>query len=431
MCGGAYAACDTVRLERLLIGSRLHALAVAPMYPEFTEVFMHIIFDCNGVRPRRSLPTNSPELGFSSFVRQFLRSYSSCAVLVLCLVFSGCSGRHEHEKDRARLPVVHPLRRDTTIVRDYVCQVRASQHIELKALERGYVEGIHVDEGQTLQAGQLMFEIMPRINQAELKKAEAEAQFREIEYQNTQRLTNTKITAPSELALAKANLDKAKAELSLAQVHLDFTQVKAPFNGIMGRFKVRKGSLVEEGEILTTLSDNHEMWVYFNVPEAEYLQYRRHALKDQKLQVRLQMADNSFYPLLGEVTAIEADFNNETGNIAFRATFSNPDRILRHGQTGKILVETTIKDALLLPQKTVFEALDKRFVIRMNNEGKVERHEVKVGAQLPDVVVISEGLSEGDSILLEGHGKIHEGDEIDPYVEDNQKVIDNLKVYAE
>lgn len=360
-----------------------------------------------------------------------LEKYFICSLALFLSVAGGCGGGHEHEKTLPRLPVVHPLRRDTSVVRDYVCQVRASQHIELKALERGYVEGIHVDEGQLVPAGHLMFEIMPRINQAELQKAEAEAQFREIEYQNTQKLTNTKITAPSELALAKANLDKAKAELALAQVHVDFTQVKAPFSGIMGRFQVRKGSLVEEGEVLTTLSDNHEMWVYFNVPEAEYLQYRRQAIKDHKMQVKLQMADNSIYPLPGEITAIEADFNNETGNIAFRATFPNPEGILRHGQTGKILVETTIKDAMLLPQKAVFDVLDKRFVVRMNNDGKVGWHQVKVGAQLPDVVVITEGLSEGDSILLEGQSKVHEGDAIDPYVEDNVKVLDSLKVYAE
>lgn len=375
--------------------------------------------------------TCSKDLKVRHAVYQKVRATVVCAVFLgVPIWLSGCTHSEETENRTPQLPVMNPQRKQASITRDYVCQIRAIQHIELKALERGYVESIHVDEGQAVKAGQLMFEIMPRVNQAELRKAEAEAQFREIEYQNTQRLTNTKITAPSELALAQANLDKAKAELTLAQVHVDFTQVKAPFDGIMGRFNVRNGSLVEEGEILTTLSDNHQMWVYFNVPEAEYIQYQ-HATPEKPMKVRLQMADHSIYPYAGEVTAIEADFNNQTGNIAFRATFPNPEGLLRHGQTGTVLVDTVLNNAMLLPQKAVFDVLDKRFVVVVDDAGKIAWKEVKVGAQLPDVVAISEGLSDQDKVLIEGQNKVHEGDTIVPVVEGSSKVMASLKVYAE
>src|SRR5215471_10123054 len=142
------------------------------------------------------------------------------------------------------------------------------------------VQKIYVDEGQHIKQGQLMFQIMPLLYKAELQKAQAEANFAEIEYKNTLALTEQNIVSKNELAMAKAKFDKAKAELSLSQVHLKFTEIRAPFDGIMDRFQVRLGSLVDEGDLITTLSDNSKMWVYFNVPEAEYLNFRMNEKKD-------------------------------------------------------------------------------------------------------------------------------------------------------
>src|SRR5688572_29279702 len=119
----------------------------------------------------------------------------------------------------------------------------------------------------------------------------------------------------------------------------------------MDHFQVRLGSLLDEGDLLTTLSDNSEMWVYFNVPEAEYLDYRSNQAGHNMSKVRLQMANHQLFPQAGVVKTIEADFNNETGNIAFRATFPNPDRLLRHGETGNILMDIPMSNAMLIPQK--------------------------------------------------------------------------------
>ncbi len=361
-------------------------------------------------------------------MRNVLTTLGICSLLWS----TGCEGGStEVRRELPHLPVMHPLRQEAKITKDYVCQIRAIRHIELRGLARGYLEHVHVDEGQHVKAGQLMFEIMPRLYQAEVGKAKAEAQFAEIEYQNTQRLASSKIVAPSELALAKAKLDKANAALALDQVHLDFTQVKAPFDGIMGKFNVRPGGLVDDGELLTTVSDNHEMWVYFNVPEAEYLQYKRTRLESDRMKVHLVMADNSVYEHEGEVTAIEADFNNETGNIAFRATFPNPEGLMRHGQTGKVVVDATVKDALVIPQMAVFEILDKKFVLVADHAGQVSSREIRISAQMPDLVVVSDGLTEADQVLLEGQRKVNEGDFIVPKLQDPVQLVANLKVYAE
>ncbi|MEQ8551888.1 MAG: efflux RND transporter periplasmic adaptor subunit [Cyclobacteriaceae bacterium] len=351
-------------------------------------------------------------------------------VLCMLVVYTGCESKKEHHEATGKFVVTSPMRMDTLTTRNYVCQIHSVQHIELRALERGYLEKIFVDEGQFIKKGQLMFQILPRLYQAELKKAEAEAHFAEIEYQNTKRLAESNVVAPNELALAEAKYDKAKAELSLAQVHLDFTQVRAPFDGIMDHFHVRLGSLVEEGELLTTLSDNHEMWVYFNVPEAEYLDYQSKVTKDSVINVRLLMANNKMFDYPGKVTAIEADFNNETGNIAFRATFPNPKGLLRHGETGSILVDKPLKNAMLIPQKATFEILDKKYVFVIEDD-VVKSRQIIVGAELPHIYEVRAGLSEQDVILLEGLRKVKDGDHIQPELVAPEVAMLELQLHAE
>jgi len=276
-----------------------------------------------------------------------------------------------------------------------------------------------------------MFQIMPALYKAEYSSAEAEVNFAEIEYQNTKQLAETNIVAPNELALAKAKLDKAKAELSLAQVHLNFTQVRAPFDGYMDHFHVRQGSLLDEGELLTSLSDNHEMWVYFNVPEAEYLDYMKNFKKDSVMNVELMLANNDLFGFPGKVTAIEADFNNETGNIAFRATFPNPMGLLRHGETGNILVREPLPNAILIPQKTTFEILDKRYVFLVDQEGIIQPREIVTGAEMPHLYEVRKGLRETDKILLEGLRKVKNGDKIDTEFVNPDEALLQLQLHAE
>jgi len=357
-----------------------------------------------------------------------LLMFSSLCVL---LFHTSCNSHKEEEELETTFVATSPLKQDTAINRDYVCQIHAIQHIELRALEKGYLQKIFVDEGQYVQEGQLMFQIMPLIYNAELQKAQAEADFAEIEYKNTSALADSNIVSKNELALAKAKFEKAKAELALAQVHLGFTEIKAPFSGIMDRFYVRLGSLVDEGDLLTTLSDNSKMWVYFNVPEAEYLDYKANAKGDSLMKVNLVMANHQLFKYPGIVETIEADFNNETGNIAFRATFPNPDRLLRHGETGNIRVTAPMKNALLIPQKATYEILEKKYVFVVDDNDVVHQREVTISAEMPDLYVVGKGLNENEKILLEGIRKVSDGDKIAYTYEDPKTVIPKLKVYVE
>lgn len=346
------------------------------------------------------------------------------------LLFASCTSKKEEKKEETHFLVTNPIKKDTAIIKDYVSQIHSIQHIELRAQERGYLQKIYVDEGESVKKGQLLFQIMPKLYEAEMQKAQAEADFAEIEYKNTKRLADSKVVAPNELAMAKAKVDKAKAELALTKVHLQFTEIRAPFDGIIDRFHVRLGSLVDEGDLLTNLSDNSKMWVYYNVPESEYLDYKATA-QNSKPTVKLLMANNKLFDYPGVVETIEGEFNNETGNIAFRATFPNPKGLLRHGETGNIQMEVPIKNALLIPQKATFEVLDKKYVYVIDKDNTVRSREITIAAELPHIFVVSKGLSTDDKILLEGLRLVKENEKIEYKLEKPENVMSHLELYAE
>jgi membrane fusion protein (multidrug efflux system) len=348
------------------------------------------------------------------------------------LLATSCGDKKEEKEEQIKLLVTSPLQKDTTITKEYVAQIHAYQHIELRALEKGYLQKIFVDEGQLVREGQPMFQITPLIYNADVQKSQAEANYVGIEYKNTKSLADSNIVSKNELALAKAKFDKAKAEVSLAKTHLQFTSIKAPFTGIMDHFQGRLGSLVDEGDLLTTLSDNSKMWVYYNVPEAEYIAYKEHAKAgDKEVNVRLMMANNEVFPYPGKVQAIEADFNNETGNIAFRATFPNPKGLLRNGETGSVLMTVPLQHALIIPQKATFEVLEKKFVYVVDKNNVVHQKEVNIASEMPDLYIVKDGITPSDKILLEGIRKVKDGEKISYTYEAPEKVLPKLKVYSE
>lgn len=347
---------------------------------------------------------------------------------LMALSVMACQHEHKAEQKESRYVISYPVVKDTILRREYVSQIRSIQHIELRALEKGYLQNIYVDEGQLVKKGQLLFQIMPLVYQAEAQKSQAELNFTEIEYQNTKALADSNIVSKNELALAHAKLQKAKAELELAKAHLGFTEIRAPFDGIVGRFNdVRKGSLLDEGELLTTLSDNSKLWVYFNVPESEYISYARQAQAGKQPKVRLLMANNELFGAEGIIETIEGDFNNETGNIAFRATFPNAKGLLRHGETGKILMPVALKNALLIPQSATFEVLDKKYVYVVDGNNKVTSREVKVEQEMPHIFAVGESLSPSEKILVEGIRKVKNGDIIQFDEKPFYEVIEELK----
>ncbi len=194
--------------------------------------------------------------------------------VLLLIAIPACERHKEHAHvEYHKILVTSPLAKDVVSTQQYVCQIHSHRHIEVRAMESGYLEEIPVREGQLVKKGDTMFQVVPTLYQAKLDAEVAEAQLVEIELNNTEKLFQQKVVSQPEVALAKAKLAKAQAKVQLARAELNFANVKAPFDGIVDHQRHQHGSLIAEGDILTTLSDNDIMWVYFNQPEARYLEY--------------------------------------------------------------------------------------------------------------------------------------------------------------
>ena len=173
------------------------------------------------------------------------------------------------------------------------------------------------------------------------------------------------------------------------------------------------------------------MWVYFNVPEARYLEYMAGHDEGEAEKIELVLANGNKFQHIGKIGAIEAKFNNETGNIPFRADFPNPDGLLRHGQTGNVLIHRMLKNAIVIPQRATFEILDKRYVYVVGKDGVVRQREIDVQHEMDDIFVIKKGLEVNDKFVLEGVRQVRDGEKVEYEFRDPEKVIANQKNQAE
>lgn len=354
----------------------------------------------------------------------------SILAMGICFALTACHSKKEEKQESVVYPTTSPLKKDTLITTEYVAQIQSSKNIEVRAQEKGFLEKIYVDEGQYVHAGQVLFRIMPQVYQAEVMKASAEVEQARIDYQNSSALAKNDIVAQNEKAMAKAKLDGAKANLRSAQLHLSFTTIKAPFAGIINRIPLRQGSLVNEGDLLTSLSDNTSIYAYFNLSETEYLNYQAQTAEKENKEVQLVLANGDNFPEKGMVQNIEGEFNGETGNIALRAKFPNPNQLLRNGQSGSIRMNVPIKNGLVIPQKATFEIQDQKYVYVVGKDGKVSSRNIKIAYSLPDIYVLQSGLSEHDKFLVEGLQKVKDDDKVETKFQAPAQVLQSLKLKA-
>jgi membrane fusion protein (multidrug efflux system) len=352
------------------------------------------------------------------------------------------SGSHKQEEEahagEHKITATSPLAKDVTITQEYVCQIRSRRHIDVCALENGYLKAIPVKEGQAVKEGDLLFEVVPILYKARLDAEVAERDLAQLELNYTKTLADKQGVSQKEVSLYQAKLAKAQAKVDLAEAEMEFTKVRARFDGIIDRLKEQQGSLVKEGDILTTLSDNSVMWVYFNVTEKRYLEYMAEmGPKKVNLDVELVLANHNKFPHPGKIDpankigAIEANFNNETGNIAFRADVPNPDRLLRHGQTGTVLIHRLLKGAMVIPQRATFENLAKRYVFVVGKDDVVHQREIAIKYTLDDIFVIESGVDVNDKIVLEGIRQVRDGQKVEYEFRQPAEVIANQKNKAE
>lgn len=344
--------------------------------------------------------------------------------LVFYVTFFACTAKKEEKTETGKYTVTSPVLMDTSFTKEYVAQIQSLQNIEIRAKVKGFIETINVDEGQVVKKGQLLFTIRPREYEAELAKAQAQVKIAELEMQNVKTLADKGIVSKNELALSVAKLNEVKAEAAMAELYVSYTKITAPFDGIIDRLKFKAGSLIDEGTLLTTLSNNKEVYAYFNVTEQEYLDFKTQANSKSKMGAKLLLANNQPHKYKGAIETIEGEFDNNTGTIAFRAKFPNPELLLKHGETGKVQLTFDLKNALIIPQKATFEVQDKMYVYVIDQNNIVKTRPIVIKQKISNIYIIESGIQSSEKILLEGIQSVKEDEKIESiFVSPQQALI--------
>ncbi len=358
------------------------------------------------------------------------------------LLLYGCQDKQQKKDITETFPVTTIIQKDTVSFSEYVTELHAIKNIEIRARVTGYLEKIHIDEGTHVREGQLLFSINKREYMEELAKAKAslrsvnaDLDAAELELKNIKQLAEKKIVSETEVSIAKNKLEIQKAKLEEAQAHKAFVQIrlsntdiKAPFSGIINRIPHKVGSLIDEGTLLTSLSEYHEIYAYFDVSEKEYLNYMKNIKSDQinSKIVSLVLADGSEHPYKGKIETVEGVIDESTGNIAFRAKFPNPDKIIKHGSSGKIRLQSRFNNALLVPQKSTFEIQDKLYVYVLEKDNRVSIRNIEYLANIPHFYILKKGLNPGEKIIYEGIQKLKTDMIIKPEERSMKKIIAEL-----
>ncbi len=310
----------------------------------------------------------------------------------------------------------------------YPAMIKGVQDVEIRPKLQGFLTRINVREGQTVGAGQLLFVVDNETYQAQVRQfqaavntAQQAVNTAQLTYENSKMLHENKVIGDYELETAKNSYESAKAQLAQAQAavaaareQLNFCFVKSPASGVVGTLPFKKGALVSASNVLTTVSNISSMEVYFSVTEKDAMTISAAGLESLP-PVKLQLADGSIYPHDGKVIKMSGVIDQATGTVQLIATFTNPEKILKSGGAGTIIIPRQATSAIIIPQSCVSEVQNKKFVYTLGKDNKVKYTEIKVDPQNDgNNYIVTDGLKAGDKYVTNGITKLNDGMEIVP-----------------
>ena len=351
--------------------------------------------------------------------------------IMICLAGAlmaiSCGKKEEQaQQEEKELPVLTINPKDTLISNSYVTDVQAVKNIEIRSRMTGLIQGIYVNEGQYVKAGQTLFQINDAELRMELKKADAtlqqanaEIRIAEIEVKQLQSLHDKQFVATNELDLAKAKLGAAKAKKSYVDAErqailqrIGFTTIKAPFTGVIDMIPFKEGSLITDGDLLTTLSQLDEVNAYFSIPENRYFELIAQDKLGKHHKIELVLPNGHKYQYNGDLKTAEGEIDPTTGSIRYKVAFPNPDRLIKHGTSGKLEISNYQSNAIIIPQKSTFSIQDKTYVFTVDKNNKVKMKNIGISSTLRDSYIVESGLNKGEMIVYEGTQAVKDGETI-------------------
>lgn len=343
-------------------------------------------------------------------------------------------------------PVVTVGTSSTQMQTTYPATIKGVQDVQISPKVQGFITQINVKEGQTVSAGQVLFVLdnvtyqsQVRQSQAQVNTAQASCNTAKLSFENAQKLYENKVIGDFELQSATNSYESAKAALALAQAGLasakemlSFCYVKSPAAGVVGTLPYKKGALVNTASVLTTVSNNSSMEIYFSLTEKDALSMTQASLGEMP-SVKLQLADGTIYGHEGKVTKMSGVIDAATGSVQVIALFPNPDRLLKSGGSGAIIIPKDNNSAIIIPQSCVSEVQNKKFVYVLEKDNKVKYTEIQVDPQNDgNNYIVTEGLKVGDKYVTNGITKLTDGMEIVPITPEKyqQKISDQAKAMS-
>jgi membrane fusion protein (multidrug efflux system) len=361
------------------------------------------------------------------------------SLLAGSLLLAGCAEQQAPQQAPAppTLPVQALHTGTETTYQDYPASIEGVVNVEIRPQVAGVLDRILVDEGAAVRKGQPLFKINDAPYREQLNNAVAAQQAAagavtsaQVEVDRYAPLVQNKVvsevqlkTAQAALTVAQANLQRAKAAVSSARINLGYTTITAPVSGYLGRLQTKQGSLVgpTDAQALTQLSDVHEVHTYFALGEDDFITFRNQyagRTLQEKLRhlppVALVLSDQSTYPTRGKVDVVAGQFDRTTGSVTLRATFANADGLLRSGNTGTIRLALPHPNVLLVPAAATIEMQDKVFVYAVGDSNRVRRRAITIQGKNGTNYLVSEGVKNGDRIVLQGVDHLQEGQIIKP-----------------
>jgi membrane fusion protein, multidrug efflux system len=371
-------------------------------------------------------------------------------IIILLLVLVSCGTDEQSKLFVPNIAVYKITAEDVPIHQEFVGQVFGLKDISIRARVEGFLEGIYFNEGRQVKKGQLLYTIESQPFEAEVAAkmsllAEAKTLLVNAESELNRIKPLAKINAVSQSDLdaavarfeaSQASVEAAEANLRAAQIQLSYTRIQAPISGIIGKTKAKVGDFVGREPnpvILNVVSRIDVILVDFFITESEYLILVREMNKNKGLKevekrepnLELILSDGSVHKYKGKVEFVDRDVDPTTGAILVQASFPNPEGIVRPGQFARIDASVrTIKNGILIPQRTVMEMQGIHNVYVINDENKVELRRIKVGPTIDSFWLVEEGLKNGEKVIYEGLQKVKPGMTVNPVltkVERNNK----------